>query len=62
MAKKTISDVTIIPDVAGAAKNAIENAGPDDVICIAGSLYVVGEAKEAIEKGLIKSVKIRKSR
>ena len=58
MAKKIISDVTIVPDVAGAAKNAIENAGPDDVICIAGSLYVVGEAKEAIEKGLIKSVKI----
>ncbi len=53
MAKKTISDVTIVPDVAGAAKNAIENAGPDDVICIAGSLYVVGEAKEAIEKGLL---------
>ena len=57
MAKKTISDVTIVPDVAGAAKNAIENAGPDDVICIAGSLYVVGEAKEAIEKGLLNSVK-----
>lgn len=53
MAKKTISDVTIVPDVAGAAKNAIENAGLDDVICIAGSLYVVGEAKEAIEKGLL---------
>jgi dihydrofolate synthase/folylpolyglutamate synthase len=53
MAKKIISDVTIVPDVAGAAKNAIENAGPDDVICIAGSLYVVGEAKEAIEKGLL---------
>jgi dihydrofolate synthase/folylpolyglutamate synthase len=53
MAKKALSDVTIVPDVAGAAKNAIENAGPDDVICIAGSLYVVGEAKEAIEKGLL---------
>jgi len=57
MAKKIISDVAIVPDVAGAAKNAIENAGPDDVICIAGSLYVVGEAKEAIEKGLLNSVK-----
>jgi dihydrofolate synthase/folylpolyglutamate synthase len=56
MAKKIISDVTIVPDVAGAAKNAIENAGPDDVICIAGSLYVVGEAKEAIEKGLLNIV------
>ena len=61
-AKKIISDVSIVPDVAGAAKIAIEDSGPDDVICIAGSLYVVGEAKEAIEKGFLKSVvKTRKS-
>ena len=60
-AAKLISDVSIVPDVAGAAKTAIDNAGPDDVICIAGSLYVVGEAKEAIEKGLIKSAGLRKS-
>jgi dihydrofolate synthase/folylpolyglutamate synthase len=59
-AQQIISDVSIVPDVAGAAKIAIENSDPDDVICIAGSLYVVGEAKEAIEKGLIKSVKMRK--
>jgi len=52
-AKNIISDVSIAPDVAGAAKIAIENSGPDDVICIAGSLYVIGEAKEAIEKGLL---------
>ena len=60
-AQKIISDVSIVPDVAGAAKIAIDNSGPDDVICIAGSLYVVGEAKEAIEKGLLKSAKTRKS-
>jgi dihydrofolate synthase/folylpolyglutamate synthase len=60
-AQRIISDVSIVPDVAEAAKIAIDNSGPDDVICIAGSLYVVGEAKEAIEKGLIKSVKMRKS-
>jgi dihydrofolate synthase/folylpolyglutamate synthase len=59
-AKKNISDVTMIPEVAAAACRAIETASPDDVICIAGSLYVVGEAKEAIEKGLFKSVKTRK--
>jgi dihydrofolate synthase/folylpolyglutamate synthase len=59
-AKKIISDVTMIPDVAAAAKQAVGAAGPDDVICIAGSLYVVGEAKEAIEKGLIKSLKTHK--
>jgi len=56
-AEKIISDVTIIPEVAAAARQAVESAGPDDVICIAGSLYVVGEAKEAIEKGLLKSAK-----
>ncbi|MCK4983916.1 MAG: bifunctional folylpolyglutamate synthase/dihydrofolate synthase, partial [Desulfobacterales bacterium] len=44
-AKKIISDVTTVADVAKAAKHAIETAGPDDVVCIAGSLYVVGEAK-----------------
>jgi folylpolyglutamate synthase/dihydropteroate synthase len=49
-----------VPDVAAAAKIAIENSGPDDVICISGSLYVVGEAKEAIEKGLLESVKSHK--
>ncbi|MGD2188184.1 MAG: cyanophycin synthetase, partial [Desulfobacterales bacterium] len=56
-AKKIISDVTTVADVAEAAKHAIETAGPDDVVCIAGSLYVVGEAKEAIEKGLLNIVK-----
>jgi dihydrofolate synthase/folylpolyglutamate synthase len=56
-AKKIISDVTTVADVAKAAKHAIETAGPDDVVCIAGSLYVVGEAKEALEKGLVDTIK-----
>jgi dihydrofolate synthase/folylpolyglutamate synthase len=60
VAKKIVSDVTMIPDVAAAAKQAVEAASPNDVICIAGSLYVVGEAKEAIEKGLIDSLKTHK--
>jgi dihydrofolate synthase/folylpolyglutamate synthase len=60
-ARKIISDVTLVPDVAGAAKIAIDISSPDDVVCIAGSLYVVGEAKEAIEKGLIKLKKRRNS-
>ncbi len=55
-AKKIISDVLAVSDVAKAAKHAIETAGPNDVVCIAGSLYVVGEAKEAIEKGLLNSI------
>ena len=50
IAKQTVSDTTIIPDVENAVKHAIETASLDDVVCIAGSLYVVGEAKEALEK------------
>ena len=56
-ALKIISDVSIVPDVAAAFRQAIKTAGPDEVICVAGSLYVVGEAKAAIEKGLLNSVK-----
>jgi dihydrofolate synthase/folylpolyglutamate synthase len=49
-AKEFISDIHIIPDVHQAIAHAMENASPEDVICIAGSLYVVGEAKEMFEK------------
>ena len=50
IAQKMISDIHVIPDVDKAIIYAIENASPKDVICIAGSLYVVGEAKELFEK------------
>ncbi len=50
VAQKIISDVHVIPDVDEAIIYAIENASPKDAICIAGSLYVVGEAKELFEK------------
>ena len=50
VAQKIISDIHVIPDVDKAIIYAIENASPDDAICIAGSLYVVGEAKELFEK------------
>ncbi|MFC1826298.1 bifunctional folylpolyglutamate synthase/dihydrofolate synthase [Thermodesulfobacteriota bacterium] len=50
IAKQTVPDTTIIPDVENAVKHAIETASRNDVVCIAGSLYVVGEAKEALEK------------
>lgn len=48
-AKDIISDIHIIPDVGKAVRHAIETTPPDDAICIAGSLYVVGEAKEELE-------------
>ena len=50
----------IIPDVAGAVKHAIETNSRDGAICIAGSLYVVGEAKAALEKGLLKKRNLSK--
>ena len=46
---------TIIPDVVKAVKYAIDTSAPEDAICIAGSLYVVGEAKEAFDKGALGS-------
>ena len=51
VAKSLIPDATIIPDVGQAIKNAVETTPRHGAICIAGSLYVVGEAKEAFEKG-----------
>ena len=54
VARKIVSDITTIPDVASAIKYAIDTTSPQDAICIAGSLYVVGEAKTYFgEKGPI---------
>ena len=44
---------TIVPDVARAVKHAVDTNPPSGAICIAGSLYVVGEAKAALDKGLL---------
>ena len=52
-AKQMVPDVRIIPDVPEAVKFAIETASPEDAVCIAGSLYLVGETMAAIEKGLV---------
>jgi dihydrofolate synthase/folylpolyglutamate synthase len=40
----------IIPDVTKAVVTAIENSNPDDMICICGSLFIVGEAREYFVK------------
>jgi dihydrofolate synthase/folylpolyglutamate synthase len=52
-AKNLNPGATIIPDVGQAIKYAVETTPCHGAICIAGSFYVVGEAKEALEKGLI---------
>lgn len=50
LAKAHVADVTIITDVASAVRHALDTSKADDVICIAGSLYVVGEAQTALRK------------
>ncbi len=49
VARPLIADIRIIPDVAEAVRHAIATSGPDDAVCIAGSLYVVGEAKAMLD-------------
>lgn len=48
-ARKIFPEVMTIPKVADAVKYALESTPPKDAVCIAGSLYVVGEAKSALE-------------
>jgi dihydrofolate synthase/folylpolyglutamate synthase len=47
-ARKYFRQVEVIPDVGEAVRHAIRGSDADDVICVAGSLYVVGEAKTAL--------------
>jgi len=49
-ASRIHSKVEIIPDVAEALETAINRSAAEDAVCVAGSLYVVGEAKEALAK------------
>ncbi len=44
-----VRDTVIVKDVASAVTHALETTPPDSAICIAGSLYVVGEAKQALK-------------
>ncbi|RPH51866.1 MAG: bifunctional folylpolyglutamate synthase/dihydrofolate synthase [Desulfobacteraceae bacterium] len=43
--KEIVKNIKIIPDVKSAIDYAVKTASKDEVICITGSLYVVGEAK-----------------
>jgi len=44
--------VTIIEDVKAAIDHAIGQSQKEDAICVAGSLYVAGEAKEKFDNDL----------
>jgi dihydrofolate synthase/folylpolyglutamate synthase len=48
-AQALISDVRIIPEVGNALRYAMQTATPQSLILVAGSLYVVGEAKAELE-------------
>ena len=50
VARSMVDEIEIVPDVGDAVRHAIATSGPDDAVCIAGSLYVVGEAKAALEE------------
>ncbi len=54
--KITKAEINIIDTVAGAVDYAISNSSDSDqVICVAGSLYVAGEARQRIQERYIKS-------
>jgi dihydrofolate synthase / folylpolyglutamate synthase len=48
-AKKFVGDIKIIPNVKDAFFYAKDSVSSDEAICVAGSLYVVGEVKQALE-------------
>jgi dihydrofolate synthase/folylpolyglutamate synthase len=50
VARMMLADVRIIRDVGEALRFAVDTAASESVVLVAGSLYVVGEAKAALEK------------
>jgi dihydrofolate synthase / folylpolyglutamate synthase len=55
VARKFATEVAVVPDVGAAVGQALQQCADDEVVCVAGSLYVVGEAKAALrEMGLMK--------
>jgi len=50
IAKAFNPNVIVKKDVAEAVRYALDTTDPQDAICVAGSLYVVGEAKAALSK------------
>lgn len=48
IAKRYLNDVETIPEVDKAVKHALKTSPENGVVCVAGSLYVVGEAKTAL--------------
>ena len=54
--------ITVVPNVADAVSLAMHQAGPDDAVCVTGSLYTVGEAKayfEGLDRGTQENIEYR---
>ena len=49
-ARDLVSEIVTVPNVRDAVSYAMDTAGKDEAICVAGSLYVVGEARELLVK------------
>jgi len=49
VAREIVPDTGLIPNVADAVEYAVKTTLPKDAVVVAGSLYVVGEAKEYFE-------------
>lgn len=56
--KFTQCPVTIIEDVKEAVTHAVSASNDEDAVCIAGSLYVAGEAKEKFDNDLDQKAKL----
>ncbi len=52
VAAPMIGNIDLSPTVADALQRAMSISSGDDLVCVAGSLYVVGEAKEALDPEL----------
>ena len=44
--------VVVVPDVDDALRAALAEAGPADVVCLAGSIYLLGEARAAARRAV----------
>jgi len=53
VARTMVADIRIEPDVGNALRFAMETAAPQSLTLVAGSLYVIGEAKAALEKATV---------
>ncbi len=55
----TRQPITVVEDVRSAVRHAMDIADKTDVICVAGSLYVVGEAKELFDNRLDQTANLK---